>query len=61
MKHTCAGDVDLNGYVDGADNDKLGPNWTGGFARGDVDYSGTFDVDDYFLRDANYAAQGDPL
>ena len=63
--YTYAGDVNLDGVVDGADYGTL-DNWiqfpgTSGYANGDVNYDGAIDGADYGVLDNTIQLQGPPL
>jgi hypothetical protein len=65
VKYTYAGDVDLNGKINGDDyfildshaGQQLAGNSMGWF-YGDVDYNGKINGDDFFALDSNLARQG---
>ncbi len=66
FKYTYAGDLDLNGKIDGDDYFVADQNYPQsgsvfGYAKGDIDFNGRIDADDFFQIDANYAGQGLPL
>jgi len=63
--YTYAGDVNLDGLVDGADYGTL-DNWiqfpgTDGYANGDVNYDGVIDGADYGVLDNTIQLQGAPI
>ena len=63
--YTYAGDVNLDGLVDGADYGTL-DNWiqfpgTSGYANGDVNYDGVIDGADYGVLDNTIQLQGAPI
>jgi len=63
IMYTYAGDVNLDGVVDGADYGTL-DNWiqfpgTSGYANGDVNYDGVIDGADYGVLDNSIQLQGD--
>jgi len=65
VKYTYAGDVNLDGLVDGADYGTL-DNWvqftgTSGYANGDVNFDGVIDGADYGTLDNSIQLQGAPL
>ena len=65
MMYTYAGDVNLDGLVDGADYGTL-DNWiqfpgTSGYVNGDVNYDGVIDGADYGTLDNSIQLQGDPF
>jgi len=65
ITYTYAGDVDLNGYVDGGDYGAI-DNWiqfpgTSGYANGDVNFDGVIDGADYGTLDNTIQLQGPPL
>ena len=65
VKYTYAGDVNLDGLVDGADYGTL-DNWiqfpgTAGYMNGDVNFDGVIDGADYGTLDNSIQLQGDPL
>ena len=65
VKYTYAGDVTLDGAIDGADYGTL-DNWiqfpgTGGYMNGDVNYDGVIDGADYGTLDNSIQLQGIPL
>jgi hypothetical protein len=65
LKYTYAGDLDLNGVVDGADYGTI-DNWvqfpgTDGYVNGDFNFDGVIDGADYGLIDNAVQLQGDPL
>ena len=65
LMYTYAGDVNLDGLVDGADYGTL-DNWiqfpgTSGYANGDVNYDGVIDGADYGTLDNSIQLQGDPF
>ena len=65
VMYTYAGDVNLDGVVDGADYGTL-DNWiqfpgTSGYANGDVNYDGVIDGADYGTLDNSIQLQGPPL
>jgi hypothetical protein len=65
LKYTYAGDVNLDGMVDGADYGTL-DNWiqfpgTDGYANGDVNFDGVIDGADYGTLDNSIQLQGAPL
>ena len=65
VKYTYAGDVNLDGVVDGSDYGTL-DNWiqfpgTDGYHNGDVNYDGVIDGADYGALDNSIQLQGDPL
>jgi len=65
VKYTYAGDVNLDGVVDGADYGTL-DNWiqfpgTAGYMNGDVNFDGVIDGADYGMLDNSIQLQGPPL
>ena len=65
VMYTYAGDVNLDGLVDGADYGTL-DNWiqfpgTDGYANGDVNYDGVIDGADYGTLDNSIQLQGAPF
>jgi len=65
IKYTYAGDVNLDGVIDGADYGTL-DYWiqfpgTAGFWNGDVNYDGVIDGADYGTLDNSIQLQGPPL
>ena len=65
LMYTYAGDVNMDGLVDGADYGTL-DNWiqfpgTSGYANGDVNYDGVIDGADYGTLDNSIQLQGDPF
>ena len=63
--YTYAGDVNLDGLIDGADYGTL-DNWiqfpgTSGYANGDVNYDGVIDGADYGVLDNSIQLQGAPF
>jgi hypothetical protein len=64
VKHTYAGDADLNGIIDGDDFARIDSGFSASgtdYADGDFDYSGRVDADDYFIVDANYNKAQQPI
>ena len=66
IRHTYAGDADLNGQIDADDYFVIDSNYNKsgavfGYANGDFDYNGTIDADDFFIIDSTFSAQGPPL
>ena len=65
IKYAYAGDVNLDGIVDGADYGTL-DNWIqfpgmSGYANGDVNFDGVIDGADYGVLDNSIRLQGPPL
>ena len=65
IMYTYAGDLNLDGQIDGADYGTL-DNWiqfpgTSGYAKGDVNYDGVIDGADYGVLDNSIQLQGDPF
>jgi len=65
VMYTYAGDVNMDGVVDGADYGTL-DNWiqfpgTAGYANGDVNYDGVIDGADYGTLDNSIQLQDDPF
>jgi len=65
VMYTYAGDVNLDGVVDGADYGTL-DNWiqfpgADGYANGDVNYDGVIDGADYGVLDNSIQLQGEPF
>jgi len=65
VMYTYAGDVNLDGVVDGADYGTL-DNWiqfpgTAGYVNGDVNYDGVIDGADYGVLDNSIQLQGAPI
>jgi len=65
LMYTYAGDVNMDGVVDGADYGTL-DNWiqfpgTNGYAKGDVNYDGVIDGADYGTLDNSIQLQGAPF
>jgi hypothetical protein len=66
VKYTYAGDIDLNGELNGddyfyIDSHVLQSGSVFGYDVGDIDLNGVIDGDDYFWIDSNITAQGGPL
>jgi hypothetical protein len=64
VKYTYAGDVDLDGTIDGDDYFQIDNGYSAQSLRyfdGDIDYNGSIDADDYFLIDSNYNKAQTPL
>ena len=65
VKYTYAGDVNLDGLIDGADYGTI-DNYvqfpgTGGYQNGDFNFDGVIDGADYGLIDNSIQLQGEPL
>ena len=61
VMYTYAGDMNLDGKINGDDYFKIDAGFSGhlsGYANGDLNYDGRIDADDYFLIDKNYVQQG---
>ena len=66
IKYTHAGDIDLNGVIDGddyfwLDSHVLQSGAVFGYFNGDLDLNGKLNGDDYFWIDSNILSQGAPL
>ena len=65
VMYTYAGDLNLDGLIDGADYGAI-DNWvqfpgTSGYANGDINYDGVIDGADYGIIDNAVQLQGDPF
>ena len=64
VKHTYAGDANLDGKIDVDDYGRIDlniPLGTSGWNNGDFNYDGKINVDDYGIIDFNVGIQGAPL
>jgi hypothetical protein len=65
VKYTYAGDLNLDGLIDGADYGTI-DNWvqfpgTSGYFNGDFNFDGVIDGADYGIIDNSVQFQGEPL
>jgi hypothetical protein len=63
VMYTYAGDMNLNGDIDGDDYFRIDQGFQSGgsltgYVNGDLNYDGKINADDYFLIDRNYSRQG---
>ncbi len=61
VMYTYAGDVNLDGKINGDDYFRIDQGFSGhltGYENGDLNYDGRVDADDYFIIDRNYVKQG---
>ena len=66
VMYTYAGDMDLDGDVDGDDYFRIDQGFQShgaltGYENGDLNYDGKINADDYFIIDRNYSRQGSPF